>query len=211
MEKLKAMQTAVTVTPSAVLDRNFSNWGVMPVGIYKGAAAFYDLDKQVNQPLVSAEAKYILGILDGRKEDVDLQTLVLPSGAAAPDNVVAVFEVPAGEVWFINSIVATSPADNVGRAMLNWQCSLWADYATTPDAAGLPFYAAAVGAVGGLTSTAYFGANVLYTVAKGIPELLRLPAGATITVTATAAVGILGADLTSTVKLYGYRGKALVA
>jgi len=63
--------------------------GVIPMGDYKGYGALWDIDKAVKQPLVLAEQLHILGILDGREEDYDLQTIRIPTGSVAGAEVTA--------------------------------------------------------------------------------------------------------------------------
>ncbi|GAJ13491.1 unnamed protein product, partial [marine sediment metagenome] len=76
---LQALQAGSITTVQAQAMFN----GVMPVGDYKGIAAIFDLDLLVKQPLVDAEQKHILGILDGRLEGYDLRTLTFAIDAPA--------------------------------------------------------------------------------------------------------------------------------
>jgi len=64
------LQALTSVTPlTATEGRTRGSLGILPIGVYKGEAAFIDLDKLANQPLVEAEQLHILGILDGREEE----------------------------------------------------------------------------------------------------------------------------------------------
>ena len=107
--------------------------GVLPMGDYKGYAANWDIDLAVKQPLVLAEQLNTLGILHGLKEDRDLQTIAIAAGSAIGTVGVEQTTVPAGEVWFINTIRTTLPALNGGYPTFNWYCSLWTDPAATPS------------------------------------------------------------------------------
>ena len=61
-----------TITPQQVLydltpltateGRSRGSLGVVPIGYYKGATAFWDLDKAVNQPNVWAEQHHLLAL-----------------------------------------------------------------------------------------------------------------------------------------------------
>jgi hypothetical protein len=200
--------------PAALLSLKLA---ALPVGYYRGQLVFYDVDKQVNQPLVTAERKYILGVLDGRLEGYDLKTAVIAAGVASPAVVTAALTVPAGQVWYINAVVVANPKDGAATILQNWRCSLWPDLSATPNAAGQAYHAADVSDAGaGAELSDLFG---LATVAAVIAtptgwtnknEALRLPGGTTITasfaVTAAPATGFSG-----TLRLYGYVGKQLVA
>lgn len=204
---IRPLTTLTNITPSQVIP-NAIGAGVIPVGNYKGQAAFWDLDKQVNQPLVGAERLHILGNIDGAGlSGVAAMTVVL--GAVAGTVVSGTITVPAGQVWFINAIVGTCVADATGTIIYNWRCSLFPD--------------ALANALGGLYHTAWvatplgpqqdeFGDGIMVLGIGVKPVQLRLPAGATISgqlmnaVGAAAATGIVG-----TFQLFGYVGKALVA
>lgn len=186
--------------------------GVMPIGDYKGAAAILDLDLLVKQPLVLAEQLHILGVLDGREEDYDLQTLQIAVGAAINTAVTGEITVPSDEVWYINAIEGVIPASGGANIITyNWHCSLWADRAVTPSPYGQPFHAAAVDlGVGGGTQWDEFTSPANWWAATNKPILLRLPAGATLTAVFTNTNAVAAATVSCIFRIYGFIGKALV-
>lgn len=206
---ISPLQTAYNLTPlAATAGRAASSLGYVPIGYYKGAAAFFDLDKLVNQPLVLAEQRHILGILDGREEDYDLQTVTVPALAATGQVLSGTLTVPAGVVFYVSCVELTIGVDPAPGAVLAgfWRCSLWTDRAATPIAAGQLFNAN--GDVGNVFHE--FGEwTTLLAITNKVP-LLRLPAGAVISFT-IVTVGIASAAIASTIQLYGSVGKALVA
>jgi len=211
MQGLGILQTVTSVTPSSATGGVAQNQlGFLPIGNYKGAAAFFDLNKLVNEPLVNAEQLHILGILDGREEDYDLQTITIPNAAAVGTIVTENLTVPSGQVWLINAIGLTSPADAGGRANINWRCSLWTDRLAAA-ATGQLFtalgYAAALG--GAWFDEFHSGAPFIGVNNKNFP--LRLPAGTVITFQATNTVAIATGAMACTGALYGWIGKTLVA
>ncbi|GAI91548.1 unnamed protein product, partial [marine sediment metagenome] len=136
---LQALQAGSITTAQAQAMFN----GVMPVGDYKGIAAIFDLDLLVKQPLVDAEQKHILGILDGRLEGYDLRTLTFAIDAPAGTPLAGTLTVPAGPPWYINCVRMFVPADATAGFTVNWHCSLWTDPAAVPSEAGQPFRSAA--------------------------------------------------------------------
>jgi len=203
----RALQTGSITTAQAQQMFN----GVMPIGDYKGYAAVLDLDLLVKQPLVLAEQLHILGILDGREEDYDKQTITIPSGAAVNAQVAEQLTVPDGEVWFVTAIELSTPADQGGTPAINWYCSLWTDRSATPSQYGQPFHSTP------LSNTPNGGTwyDEFHSFAPSIavgnkPVALRLPAGTVITFVATNLTAAATANMACTGKLYGYIGKALV-
>jgi hypothetical protein len=185
--------------------------GFMVVGDYKGYGAILDIDKLVCQPLVKAERLHILGILDGREEDYDLQTIRIPNGSVAGASVRERLTVPAGEVWFVSAVRLTTPADQGGTPAINWRCSLWEDRLATPDADGQAFHA------NPLSNTPAGNAwtDEFYPEAPGVAignkgAMLRLPAGSRITAVATNLTAAATGNMDCTLALYGYVGKSLV-
>jgi len=185
--------------------------GYIPLGDFKGYGALYDIDLQVKQPLVWAEQLHILGILDGRLEDHDLQTVTIPLAAAVGAIVTGELIVPSGEVWFINAVRMVSPADDGGSPTMNWHCSLWTDPAATPSAFGQPFHAAAINFTpGGGTQWDEFGIPATVWDAGNKPMMLRLPAGTVITFVVTNTVAVATGAMACTLGLFGSIGKSLV-
>lgn len=185
--------------------------GSIPIGDYKGYGALWDIDKAVKQPLVLAEQLHILGILDGREEDYDLQTVTIPNASAANAQVSGSLTVPSGEVWYVNAIETVLPADAGGSPTANWHCSLWTDRAATPSTYGQPFHAAAFNfGPGGGTQWDEFTSPANWWAATNKPMLLRLPAGTVITLVVTNAGAVATAQMDCTLQLFGFIGKPLV-
>lgn len=210
---IRPLTTLTNLTPAMVTaGQNYGLLGNLPIGVYKGAAAFFDLDKLANQPLVLAEQLHILGNLDGATEDYDLQTITV--GAIVAGTVVTeTLTIPTGEVWYINGVVGTCVADLTGTVVYNWRCSLF------PDAAG--------NVLGGVYHTAWLATPIGVAPLLGWdefspiatvfaignkPVLLRLPAGTTISGELMNAAGALAATgVAGTFQLFGWIGKTLVA
>ena len=203
-----------TLTPASVTQGRATNtWGVIPIGNYKGAAAFIDLDKLANQPLVLAEQLHILGILDGREEDYDLQTITTVLAEAIGTIHTAQLTVPAGVVWLLNAVEMVVPASGGANAITaNWRCSLWTDRALIPSPNGQAFHAADFNpGVGGGTQWDEFGVIPLLWAATNKPQTLRLPGGTVLTVSFTNTLAVAAAAVNCLFRVYGYIGKALVA
>ncbi len=186
------------VTPA---DLTSGKPGVVPIGNYKGKAAFWDLDKAVNQPLALAEKAYALDKLDDR----DVVDVKIGAGAAIGATGRDKHTVPAGKVQFINRLVVSAPAADGGGAFLsvNVRVSIWPDPATTPDADGKAYWS---------TDKEPKGTPVTLDLpAQGeLGEELRLPAGSSITLVATVKTFALAADTTATLIPYGREANALV-
>jgi len=184
--------------------------GIFLIGKYKGAPASLDITTLV-EPLVLAEQLHILGILNGREEDYDLQTVSIPVGAAANAIVNGSLTVPSGEVWFVNAVRMTLPADAGGSPTANWHCSLWADRAATPSSFGQPFHAAGINFTpGGGVQDDEFCHPANWWGVTNKPWMLRLPAGTVVTMVVVNAGAIATAQMDCTLQLFGYIGKLLV-
>jgi len=209
--KDKTIHPFSTITNLTPLTASVAKLGFLPIGNYKGAAAFFDLDKLANQPLVQAERLYALDRIDAR--DVVTATLLANSlvGTVVRARSVAV---PAGEVWFINRITLVSPAQIAAEAIaqVNFRISTWAipdaRAGITPDADGRSYLPVDLG-------TAALDGFIEDLPAQGeLGEELRLTAGAVITLVATAtgaAVGVAAAGIVCTLTMEGRKGKLLVA
>jgi len=193
--------------------------GVLPIGDYKGIAAILDLDALVKQPLVNAELQHILGILDGREEDYDLQTLTIPLGSLVGTAMTGALTVPDGEVWYSNAVRMFVPFDATAGVTVNWHCSLWTDRAAVPSEAGQPFRSSAQAlattncpAAGpSLTQLDEFGPIATAWLITNKVPLLRLPAGTVITFTVLTDTAAATAAIACTLCLHGAIGKPLVA
>jgi len=210
---IRPLTTLTNLTPAMVtVGQAVGALGDLPIGVYKGAAAFFDLDKLANQPLVAAEQLHILGNLDGATEDYDLQTITV--GAIVAGTVVTeTLTVPTGEVWYINGVVGTCVADLTGTIVYNWRCSLF------PDAAGnvlggvyhTNWLATPVGVAPLLGSDEFSAIATVFAIGNK-PVLLRLPAGTTISGELMNAAGAAAATtVTGTFQLFGFIGRTLVA
>jgi hypothetical protein len=196
---INPMQVGLTtLTPAAVTGGRAANTlGVIPIGNYKGAAAFIDLDKLVNQPLVLAEKAYALDRIDSRNG----VAVTVENGAAIGDIVSGEIAVPAGEVWFLNRLSVTCPAaDATGSASFNILVSPWPKTAAGGDKPYLP------------TNETAMGATTDYDLpAQGeLGEELRLVGGDKLTLQLVVTVAFT-ADKVFRLDPYGRKGKALVA
>lgn len=191
--------------------------GVIPIGDNKGIAALYDIDKQVIQPLVSAELAHILSILDGREEGYDLRTLTTVVGVTSPIGTLlsGILTVPAGEVWYVNAVQILLNTTGAANGLVgNWRCSLWTDRAAIPNVAGQPFHPVAglVRAAGGSTTWLdEFGPIATAWLITNKVPLLRLPGGTIITFYAITTTAQVDVAVASTLSLFGAVGKSLVA
>jgi len=200
---------AGTIYPSDAIANRI---GSLLIGMYKGNLAFVDLDELVNQPLVQVEQQNMLGILDGRLATYDLQTITIPNGSVVGAAVRARLTVPVTDTWYISDVQMTTPADQGGRASVNWRCSIWPDVGTNPDVDGQAFHAAAQAAAGALGATFddefHPGAPFMAPTNKSV--LLRLPGGSVITFVAINTIALATADMVCTGALYGFRTTKLV-
>lgn len=213
-KSIQPMATVQNITPANfTIARQTPAYGAVVMGDYKGAARFLDLDKLVVQPLVLAEQLHILGLLDGREEDYDLQTLATVAAEAIATAHSGSLTVPSGEVWYVNAVEMVVPASGGGNAITaNWRCSLWTDRAATPNTNGQAFHVADFNpGVGGGTQWDEFGVIPLLWAAANKPSTLRLPAGAVLTVTFTNTLAVAAAAVNCLFRIYGFIGKALVA
>ncbi len=205
--------TLTNLTPALVTSGTpYTQLGTVPIGYYKGAAAFWDLDLGVNQPNVAAERLHQLGVLDGREEDYDLQTLAITLAEAIGTAHTATLTVPAGEVWFINSILTTIPASAGANVITaNWWNSLWTDRVAAA-AAGQPFHPVAFnfGVGGGAQQDEFSAPGPVWLITNKSVEL-RLPAGSILTCVFINTVAVAAATVAATFQVYGWIGKSLVA
>jgi len=215
------------LSPFSVTDRRAGDLGFLPIGVYRGQAAFWDLDKAVNQPLVEAEKQYILGVFDGRERDYDWLRITVADGAAVGAAARDRLTVPSGQVWYVHAVTVEHTDDHAtGVVDVNWRCSLWPSRQDPADDDGQAFYGTAKAAATGVAlpvQPALFYTGALGTAFTATPpaatnyELqnkdvsLRLPAGTTITLTTNVTTIIDGDDVVVDLRVYGYVGKLLVA
>lgn len=205
-------QTITSLTPALVTGRAASDLGNIPIGVYKGEAAFFDLDLMVNQPLVLAELVHVLGILDGREEDYDLQTLAITAAEAIGTAHMAQITVPSGQVWFVNNVLTTIPASGGANIITaNWFCDLWTDRLGALGY-GQSFHAAVLNfGVGGGAQLDEFSPPGPVWALTNKQVALRAPAGTIFTVIFTNTGVVAAATVAATFQLYGWIGKKLVA
>lgn len=210
-EGVMPQQLAGFSVPDALQQR----LGTFLVGGYKGQSTFIDLDKLVNEPLVNVEQQHILGILGGREEDYDRQTLTPQVGDAVGTAYSASLTVPTGQVWYINAVRTVLDTQAAAQGLVgNWRCSLWPDRADEPNPAGQSFHPATglVQAAGGTTTWLdEFGPIATAWLLTNKVPLLRLPAGASITFTLVTTTAEVDAAVANTLSLFGFVGKRLVA
>lgn len=210
---VRPMSTVLTsLTPGAVTSgRSAGQLGMIPVGYYRGQASFWDLDKAVVQPLVSAEKQHILGVLDGREADYDLLEIAVPLADPIDTVHIGSIPVPAGQVWYVTAVETVVPAGTgIGNEIAaNWRCSLWADRIGS-SVAGQTFHAADLNfGPGGGTQVDEFGEFAMTLGLTNKPVALRLPPGATITGVFTNLLAVNGVAVNGIIRVYGYIGKIL--
>ena len=202
---IRPLTSLVNITPSQVIP-NAVGAGVIPVGNFKGVAAFWNLDMAVNQPLVRAEQLHILGNIDGAGlNGVAAMTIVAASPASTV--VSGTITVPAGQVWYINAIVGTCAADATGTIVYNWRCSLFPD--ALANVLGGVFHTAWA-ATPALVTDEFSDVGPLFAITNK-SVLLRLPALTTITGQLMNAAGAANATgVVGTFQLFGFIGKTLI-
>lgn len=207
---LRPLTTTLTnVTPAMATQGGYSTIGQLPIGYYKGQAAFWDLNLAVNEPNVAAEGLHILGNLDGLVAAVSLATVTVPAATVAGTVITSTITVPTGQVWFINAVVGTCAADATGTIVYNWRCSLFPDAAA--NVLGGVYHTAWLATALGPQNDEFSSIATLFAVGnKPIP--LRLPAGTTISAQLMNAAGAAAATgVAGTMQLFGWLGKVLVA
>lgn len=160
------------------------------------------------EALVVAESKHALDRIDDR----DAVSAKIASGSEVGAQATASIEVPSGEVWFLNRLVLTSPAESSGGhgdiVKVNVRISRWAfpdsRTGTTTNENGRAYWSAAKG-------SASLDTYTIDLPAQGeLGEELRLFGGDKITLEATLTGANAGADLTATLTPYGRKAKRLV-
>jgi len=206
------MSTLTSLTPAMVTGGIPVNQiGNLPIGYYRGAAAFWDLDYAVKQPLVWAEQQHILGILSGREEDYDLQTVGVVLAEVIGTAHIAQLTVPTGELWFVQGIETTIPASGgVSQYGTNWYCSLWTDRVGALGY-GQPFWGVEqLSAVGGSNWFDEFGVAPNIFAVSNKQAVLRAPAGTVFTFIVTTRTLACDLALNVAFQVWGFLGKALV-
>ncbi|MCX7912300.1 MAG: hypothetical protein N2506_04990 [Dehalococcoidales bacterium] len=161
----------------------------------------------LTEALVAAEAKHALDRIDDR----DAVQATITDGSEVGTVKTVSIEVPSGEVWFINRIVVTSPAESstgTGDIVrVNVRISRWAypdsRSGSSANENGRAYWSAAKGSASGGEYTINFAAQ------GELGEELRLVGGDKITLEATLTGAEAGADLTATLTPYGRKGKRL--
>ncbi len=207
MEIVKALQSGSITIAQAQQMYN----GVIPIGDNKGIAALYDIDKQVNQPLVIAEKEYSLDKLDAR--DI-ISAGPIPIGAVLASGIfTATLSVPANELWILEQIVLACPVTAVAgeTVSVNVRSSEWQipdiRTGTTVNIAGRSYYATDLVA----TSAAAIATTTVFSAVTELGKALRLPGGAVLTLVAWSSGNALTAAKTATLIPCGRKAKILVA
>jgi hypothetical protein len=211
---IKPMSTVSSISPANfIIGSRTSAYGAVVLGDYKGQARFLDLNKLVNLPLVTAEQLNITGILDGREESYDLKTITVPNGAINGTPYSGSLTVPAGKVWYLNAVQTLLDATGSAHGLTgNWRCTILEDRSTTPSVNGQAFYGAAlVRAAGGATTwLAEFGPIATAWLITNKTVLLRVPAGAKITLEIATTTANATAAVACVLSLRGFSTLALV-
>lgn len=223
---MKPLTSLSSLTPGQVIP-NATQAGVIPIGNYKGVAAFWDLDKANNQPLVQAEPMYIEGILSGREAAYDLVTVTHIAAIVAGTLGQGTITVPAGELWYVNAISMNCPGDAAAGFTMNWYCSLWTDRVGALGL-GQPFHAPAhalanfldpgnpitthvIPGGGAINQLDEFGEISLAWIISNKAPLLRMPAGTVITFTVLTDTAPVAVATACTLGVFGSMAKVLVA
>jgi len=211
---VRPLTSLTNLTPATVTGgRAINQLGNIPIGVYKGAAAFWDLDKAVNQPLVTAEQQHIMGILSGREAAYDLAQIAVVAADPIGTAHVGTITVPTGELWFVNAVEGFSPANGAGSQVgYNWYCSMWTDRVGALGH-GQAFHGAeqvsAVNTAQTVTDDFHYVGAVWAVTNK--PVMLRLPAGTVLTAIFSTRTAISTPAIACTFSVFGYIGKMLVA
>ncbi len=210
---IRPLTSLTNLTPATVTGGiAINSLGHIPIGVYKGAAAFWDLDKAVNQPLVSAEQQHVVGILSGREEDYDLQTATAVLAEAIGTAHVVQLTVPTGELWYVQGIETTVPASGgVSQYGTNWHCSLWTDRVGALGYGQAFWGAEQLHAVGGANTFDEFGVAPLAFAVSNKQGVLRAPAGTEFTFIVTTRTLACDLAVAVTFQVWGYLGRFLVA
>ena len=196
------------ITNLTPLEATRQQLGYIPIGVYKGMAAFWDLDKSVNQPLALAEAVYSIDRIDGR----DAVVATLPLAAAVGTVVLAQLTVPTGELWILSQIHIGCPAPAAGEEVhANFRVSSW----PFPDVRG--------GAVVNDNGRAYLAddlvaddtptdidADIVFNDNEQLGMQLRLAGGSVLTLVATQAGAVAAAANAVTLTPHGRKARLLV-
>jgi len=211
---VRPLTTLTNLTPASVTGGiAVSALGRLPIGVYKGVAAFFDLDKLANQPLVQAEQQHIMGILSGREAAYDLANVAIAAADPIGTAHLGVITVPTGEIWYVNAVEGFSPANGaLAQVGYNWYCSMWTDRVGSLGH-GQPFHTAeqlsAVNTAQTVTDDFHFTGAIWAVTNK--PVMLRLPAGSVLTAIFTTRTAISTPAIACTFSVFGYISKILVA
>ena len=147
------------------------------------------------------------GKLDAR----NIVTATLAATAVVNDVASATLTVPAGELWFVQSLRVISPAQTgVGGqiVLVNFRISSWADDDDS-NAAGKLFWQAGRGTIAADTEWVEFFAGAPFMDEENLGTPLRLVGGDVITLYATLTAAAATAALAATLTPYGYKATLL--
>ena len=178
---------------------------VPPLGGVLNLIGVYDTDlgawvglpiETLTEALVLAESRHAVDRIDDRNK----KEATIPAGSAVGEKKTAEIEVPSGEVWFINRLVLTSPAESgpgIGDIVkVSIRVSRWPE--------NKAYWSAAKG-------TAALDTYTIDLPAQGeLGEELRLSGGDKLTLEAELTGAVAGANLVASLSPYGRKGKRLV-
>jgi hypothetical protein len=201
-----------SLNPAAVTGGRAANQlGFIPIGNYKGAAAFFDLDKIANQPLIWAEKQWTQDIVDTRNGFV---AITVPIGTLVGASVTGNITVPAGEIWYLGThrlLIHQAAALTAGDLVVNFLVS---SFPKTIAGTNKPYLDAerALAAAWGAIAAADVDLTTQFQAGDELGVPLRLVGGDILTLVATVATATVAtAAITVDLTVYGRVGKSLVA
>lgn len=223
--KLSPLQRVKALTTGLVAIPPLYDGTQLVAGWHEGELRLLNLGT-LHELQVLAELQHILGILDGRLLATativgDMATVTIPAGTvvgAAAGTQRFTIPVPADEVWFIQAVELTSPAESAPGAgeivTCNFRTTVWPDTAATPNALGLPYFGGSpldyVWTINLETIYLEFYNGAPAWGYKFMQPKLRVPGGDSVTLEAVLTGANAGANLTAIMRLYGFKGKLLV-
>ena len=147
------------------------------------------------------------GKLDAR----NIVTATLAATAVVNDVASATLTVPAGELWFVQSLRLISPAQTAAEGqivLVNFRVSSWTDDDDS-NAAGKLFWQAGRGTVAVDTEWVEFFAGAPFMDEENLGTPLRLVGGGVITLYATLTGAAASAALAATLAPYGFKATLL--
>lgn len=148
----------------------------------------------------------------GKLDSRNVITATLAATAVVADVATAVLTVPAGELWFIQSLSLTSPAESApaeGQIVkVNFRISAWPDDDGT-SVAGKLFWAVGKGTIAADVFPVDFYSGAAVADRENLQTPIRLVGGDTITLSATLSGANATAALAATLTPFGYKATLL--